>query len=343
MLHITWLNEYLNIIQKMYNIKNHLLLSSNYGIEENILISHLTKIWLCLNNKQDICYKCINCQLFKENKNPPDLYILKITNQSDFNIKNIDDLLKFSKNIPIFGKKKIIVLLYEINNINEKFLYLINNFLKIINKSYSYIKLLIKVNVAFNYKLFLPLLKYCIHIHISQPDENMCILWLKNNLKFQYKNNIDILTALRINKYSLKKTEIFYTTLWYKYQIYINNFIIYIKNFQFCFLLQFFLETDQNIIIYLYWLIELLLDILKIMLKLPIYLITNYKYYFLLKNIFINKKYINNIKYIFIFLKDILFCYNKFIATNFINKDIIFLKLYIKWITKKNEILKLNL
>lgn len=337
-----WFNDSYLLIKSLFNKEKKLPYHILFSVKDaaNVLISQVSQILLCTENehikKNNIC---INCKLIKEN-NHPDIYNIKYDFKSNLNDSHVYDILKFSSNRPLYGDKKIVSIFYEKEVLTDQSLDFIKYLLRTINTYYSYVKVILKVNFLTN-KIFSSLLPYCIHIHINKPSENICLLWIKDNYIDLTKkfNNIQILTALRININNIKDTIYFLNNSWELYNKFIEFSIVHLKDrFWFHILTYIFLDI-QNSKLYLDLLTKLLLDIFKVILYIHHDSIINYKFYDKLKDLF-NKKttHIFQKNNLALFLKDIFDCNSTFIKFPLLNKEIFLYKLYTKWYLKSYEI-----
>lgn len=262
MIQYPWLQTTYNKILKSYRLNrgHHAIIlysQQNYG--EDILIDNLSKWLMCLHPCQNYyCSDCKNCFLMQK-KCHPDYYQLQI-NQNDVQktigvdiIRNcINSLYKSAQ----FGKIKIVF----IKKIEHLTVQAINVLLKTIEEppknTYFFLSTRNNINIP------ITLLSRCTKWVISSPIEEQGLIWL---MKKQKKiDTVSAKTALRLSNGSpIEANSMFETDFW-DHRIKLCNFIEkIIINKNFLELLPIFLNTKKYNNQPIFWLITLLIDVLK--------------------------------------------------------------------------------
>ncbi|QJC31965.1 hypothetical protein GJT89_00440 [Enterobacteriaceae endosymbiont of Donacia versicolorea] len=287
------------------------------GLGTIYLVYELIK-WIFCINKKDLysCCICHHCLLIKEN-NYPDLHIIKCDkNQTSISIESIRDLIKNIYNSPYQDKGKIIWFPYAKQlNISSS-----NAILKILEEPPINTWFFLQCNNK--YEILSTIYSRCQFWYIYPPSEKLGIFWLKNKFKNKiiFKKKY-IKTALRLcNHAPIYAYKLLNNIIWNDRKTLYN---IFISSLEEDIMKLLYILNNKNILLYLNWIYLILLDTIKLHLKIK------KKYFYNLDQIiFINK--ISNLIFIdkiLLMIKKILYYRNILIKINIINHELVLINL----------------
>lgn len=254
-----WLkHQYIDLVKKYIDNKLHpiILFKTYKNIGTSRLIHNIIQFFLCQNkNFNHSCNKCISCYLMK-NKKHPDFYSL---NQSlDSNLIGINDIKEMLKYAYLTSKKggdKII----WISNINNMTKEAKNALLKTIEEPPIKTRFFLQTyNIS---KLLLTLRSRSYIYKINKPKEQEGFQWIKK--KNIYKDNIYILTALRLYENNPKTAYFFLKNSYFLLRVQlikkIKKYFYQYNNTKLCIFMY-----NKNLLHFITWICTILLDAIKI-------------------------------------------------------------------------------
>ncbi|QJC35988.1 hypothetical protein GJT99_00435 [Enterobacteriaceae endosymbiont of Donacia cincticornis] len=315
-----WLRDYYSEIiyqfQKKKNYTAYIFCSLN-GLGITSLILELIK-WIFCINKQQIysCSICNNCILVKKNIHP-DLYILQNKmKQIYIGIDCIRSLIDKISQTPHKGTSKIIWFpnSKKLNDFSS------NALLKILEEPPKNTYFFLQCN---NKNELLPTIySRCQIWDIHPPSEKISISWLIKNLQNnQVLKKQSIKSALRICNYTpINALYLLNNNIWENRNIFYN---ILVSSFKKDIMNLLSILDNNNILFYLDWIYLILLDVIKLHLKIDL------KFFYNLDQISVIYK-ISNIIFIdkiILMIKKILFCKKILIKIDTINHKLIIINL----------------
>ncbi|QJC32775.1 DNA polymerase III subunit delta' C-terminal domain-containing protein [Enterobacteriaceae endosymbiont of Donacia semicuprea] len=315
-----WLNFfYKKIIYQFLNKKNYntFVFCSINGLGTISLVYEIIKWIFCINkNNLYSCSVCNNCLLIKEN-NYPDLHIIKCkNNQKTISIESIRNLINNIYNSSFKDKGKIVWIPYAKQlNLSSS-----NAILKILEEPPIDTYFFLQCNNK--YEILPTIYSRCQFWYIYPPNETLGISWLKNKLKNgKILKKIYIQTALRLcNNAPIYAYKLLNNIIWKERKILYN---IFISSLEKDIMKLLYILNNKNILLYLNWIYLILLDTIKLHLKI------DKKYFYNLDQILIINK-ISNLIFldkILLMIKKILYYRNILIKINIINNELVLINL----------------
>ncbi|WMY97710.1 MAG: DNA polymerase III subunit delta' C-terminal domain-containing protein [Arsenophonus sp.] len=262
-----WLsNPYRQIISGYLNNKKNysMLINTKIGLGTDILIKKISQRLFCMNpNNLKSCFSCHACQLILKS-NHPDFYKIqcgKYINKIDINnLRNIISHLYYSS----YQNRKII----WIKNIEFLTIESMTLLLKVLEEPKKNIIFLLSTHNK--NKILKTIQSRCICISIDSPKKETLILWLKKYTSQLSNNELEIISNLHINNPKLafnlihienwiKRKKFFYLL---RNSLINKNLLLWLSEF-----------NQNNISIKLYWLITILIDVLKNKMKIENFII----------------------------------------------------------------------
>ncbi|QJC35578.1 DNA polymerase III subunit delta' C-terminal domain-containing protein [Enterobacteriaceae endosymbiont of Donacia sparganii] len=315
-----WLNFfYKKIIYQFLNKKTYkaYIFCSLNGLGTTSLIYALTK-WIFCTNKKNLysCSKCQNCILIKKNIHP-DLYIIKNNKEKNsISIELIRNIINLIYKSSYKNLGKIIWLPFAKQlNISSS-----NAILKILEEPINNTWFFIQCN---NKNELLPTIySRCQFWYISPPNEEIGMLWLKNNFtNNKILKDQSVKTALRIcNNIPIYAYQLLNNVIWENRNILYN---ILLSSLEKDIMNLLSILNNKNILLYINWIYLILLDTIKFHLNI------NKKFFYNLDQISIIHKISNLIlaDKIFLMIKKILFYKNILIKIDTINSELVLINL----------------
>ncbi|QJC35174.1 hypothetical protein GJT97_00435 [Enterobacteriaceae endosymbiont of Donacia proxima] len=315
-----WLNNYYDkIINQFQNKKNYTayIFCSLNGLGIKFLIYELTK-WIFCINKQKIysCSICNNCILVHKNIHP-DLYIIKN------NIKQVPIGVDYIRNLinKIYQTSyKDVGKIVWFPNFKQLNIFSSNALLKILEEPPKNTYFFLQCN--YKEELLPTIYSRCQFWNIFPPNEKISISWLKKNLQNnQIFKTKSIKSALRICNYSPINT--FYllkNNIWKNRNIFYNVLLSAFKTDIMCLLS---ILDNKHILFYIDWIYLILLDVIKLHLKIDLKFFYNVDQISIIYKIF-DLIFIDKIK---LMIKKILFYKKILIKINTINYKLVIINL----------------
>ncbi|QJC33582.1 hypothetical protein GJT93_00440 [Enterobacteriaceae endosymbiont of Donacia provostii] len=315
-----WLDDYyykiINQFKKKKNYKAYIFCALNdLGISS--LIYALTK-WIFCINKQKIysCSICTNCILLQKNIHP-DLYIIK--NNTKENFTNVDYIRNLIDKIYQTSYKDVSKIIW-FANFKQLNLFSKNVLLKTLEEPPKNTFFFLQCN---NKDEILPTIySRCQFWNINSPNEKIGLLWLKENFKnYKILKIKSIQSALRICNYiPINALQLLNNNIWKNRSIFYN---ILLSSFKKNIMNLLSILDNNNILFYLDWIYFILLDVIKLHLKI------DFKFFYNLDQISIIYELFNIIflKKIILMIKKIFFYKKILIKINKINHKLVIINL----------------